>query len=284
MIGIFDSGHGGLTVLQVVAAQFPHLQLVYLGDHGHAPYGNKSAAEVLALTTAGVETLFQQGCQLVILACNTATAIAARTLQQDWLPASGWQAKGYKVLGIVAPTVEAATHTPWAVTTPQYPQKNNTDTMLIFGTVRTIESGVYPEEIRKRCPKITVIQQACPHLVAAIEGHAPEAEIELLVQDYTHAALKKCAVPPHSAILGCTHYPLVEHLFRAHLPASTRVLSQPTIVAHSLEDYLHRHPQFAQPINPKLPHIQYLTTGKPAEVTRSLAQFWQGDVIDFTHI
>ena len=144
------------------------------------------------------------------------------------------------MLGIVAPTVEAATQTPWAVTAPQYPQKYNTDVVAVFGTTRTITSHAYPEEIRKRCPKVTVVQQTCADLVGAIERGAPEAELDAMVAAQASTALlaQTAGAPPHRAILGCTHFPLVEPLFRRHLPPFTRLLSQPEVVADSLEDYL----------------------------------------------
>src|SRR5262245_61177294 len=172
MIGVFDSGIGGLTVLRVLSVRFPQLAFVYLGDHANVPYGNRPSGEVVELTRAGVEHLFERGARIVLLGCNTATAVAARTLQRDWLARSRW-VPGRNVLGIVAPTVEAATQTPWAVTTPQYPQKNNTDVIAVFGTLRTITSGVFPEEIGKRCPRVTVVQQVCAELVGAIEQRAP---------------------------------------------------------------------------------------------------------------
>ena len=166
MIGVFDSGLGGLTVLRALVARFAHLSFTYLGDHANVPYGNRPSEEVIELTRAGVETLFLRGARLVLLGCNTATAVAARHLQQAWLPGSGWT--GHNVLGIVAPTVEAATQTPWAVSSPQYPQKYNTDLVAVFGTTRTVTSGVYPEEIRKRCPKVHVVQQIAAHLAGAM--------------------------------------------------------------------------------------------------------------------
>ena len=165
MIGVFDSGLGGLTVLRALVARFPQVSFIYLGDRANVPYGNRTSAEVIDLTRRGVETLYSSGCKLVLLGCNTATAVAARHLQQVWLPASPW--RGHNVLGIVAPTVEAATQTPWAVSSPQYPQKYNTDLIAVFGTTRTITSDVYPEEIRKRCPKVTVVQQICAELAGA---------------------------------------------------------------------------------------------------------------------
>jgi glutamate racemase len=274
MIGVFDSGHGGLTVFRALIRRFPKLPFVYLGDHANVPYGDRPSDEIVALTRDGVEALFRRGCRLVLLGCNTATCVAARTLQQDWLSVSGWP--GRNILGIVAPTVEAATQTPWAVTTPQYPQKYNTDTVAVFGTTRTIASHAYPEEIRKRCPKVTVVQQTCPELAAAIELGMSEETLDVLVRQGVSALLAQTeGTPPHRAILGCTHYPLVEPLFRRHLPAFTRLLSQPEIVADSLEDYLQRHSRFVEGIaaGDAAPPL-LLTTGDPARVNAAARLFW----------
>jgi glutamate racemase len=275
MIGVFDSGHGGLTVFRVLAARFPRVRFIYLGDHANVPYGDRPSEEIVALTKRGVEALFQAGCRLVLLGCNTATCVAARTLQKDWLPVSGW--RGRNILGIVAPTVEAATQTPWAVTAPQYPQKYNSDLIAVFGTTRTIASHVYPEEIRKRCPKVTVVQQACAGLAGAIERAAPEADLDALVAAGVGSLMAAThGAPPHRAILGCTHFPLVEGLFRKHLPSFTRILPQPEVVADSLEDYLQRHPRYvgehegAQASEPLL-----LTTGDPALVEAGARIFWR---------
>ena len=272
MIGVFDSGLGGLTVLRALVDRFPDSSFLYLGDHAHVPYGDRSSAEVIDLTRASVEALFAEGCKLVLLGCNTATAVAARHLQQKWLPSSPW--RGHNVLGIVAPTVEAATQTPWAVSAPQYPQKYNTDVIGVFGTTRTITSGVYPEEIRKRCPRVTVIQQVCSRLAGAIEQEAREAELDRLVEEGVRGLLDQTdGMPPHRAILGCTHFPLVEHLFRRHLPPFTRILSQPEVVADSLEDYLARHPRYLDGNNGAA--LTLLTTAEnPAEISARARVFW----------
>ena len=274
MIGVFDSGHGGLTVFRALVERFVHLDFVYLGDHANAPYGNRPSDEVVDLTRAGVEMLYERGAKLVLLGCNTATCVAARTLQQDWLPKSTWT--GRNVLGIVAPTVEAATQTPWAAAAPQYPQKYNTDVIAVFGTTRTITSFVYPEEIRKRCPRATVVQQICADLVAAIETARPEAELDAIVKRGVEGLMAQTGnQPPHRAILGCTHFPLVEHLFRKHLPPFTRLLSQPEVVADSFEDYLARRPHYAGGGARQGPP-QLLTTGNPAQVTNVGRVFWAG--------
>lgn len=275
MIGVFDSGLGGLTVLRELVARFPHVSFTYLGDHANVPYGNRPSEEVIDLTRQGVEALFGRGAKLVLLGCNTATAVAARRLQQNWLPQSKWT--GHNVLGIVAPTVEAATQTPWAVTSPQYPQRYNTDLIGVFGTTRTITSNVYMEEIRKRCPKVTVIQQICANLAGAIEDEAPEAELDSLVREGVNGLLEQTGgAPPHRAILGCTHFPLVEHLFARHLPQFTRILSQPQVVADSLEDYLARRPHFvaAEPTS-TLRRVVLLTTGEADEASARAQVFWQ---------
>lgn len=282
MIGVFDSGHGGLTVFRALVRRFPHIAFVYLGDHRHVPYGNRPSDEIVALTRDGVDALFRRGCRLVLLGCNTATCVAARTLQKDWLPVSGWV--GHNILGIVAPTVEAATQTPWAVTAPQYPQKYNTDVVGVFGTTRTIASHAYPEEIRKRCPKVTVVQQTCPELAGAIERAAPEEELDAIVAQAVTALLAQTGgAPPHRAILGCTHYPLVEPLFRRHLPPFTRLLSQPDVVANSLEDYLHRHPRFLGETNSAARPPLLLTSGEPERVGRVARVFW-ADAPAFDHL
>ena len=278
MIGVFDSGHGGLTILRALAERFPSHRFVYLGDHVNAPYSDRASDEIVELTRVGVEILFRQGCRLVVLGCNTATCIAARALQCEWLPQSGWA--GRNVLGIVAPTVEAATQTPWACKTPQYPQKYNSDLIAVFGTTRTIASKVYPEEIRKRCPKVQVAEQACAELAGAIETKAPEVLLDRLVKAGVDGLLRRTQQhPPHRAILGCTHFPLVEHLFRRHLPPFTRILSQPIVVADSLEDYLGRHSEYVEDVpqhGRPARRLTLLTTGQPASVDAIAQIFWPG--------
>ncbi len=283
MIGVFDSGHGGLTVLKALVARFEGQAFRYVGDHLNAPYGNRPSDEVVDLTRAAVESLFRQGCRLVVIGCNTATCVAARTLQRDWLPSTPY-AGTHNILGIVAPTVEAATQTPWAVTTPQYPQKYNTDLIAIFGTTRTITSYAYPEEIRKRCPRVTVVQQICAELAGAIEAGADTYHLDRLVRQGVEGLMAQTGgQAPHRAILGCTHYPIVEMLFRRHLPVSTRILSQPEIVADSLEDYLTRHPRFRSADENGHRPLTLLTTGDPREVSEIASRFW-ADVPPFERL
>jgi glutamate racemase len=272
MIGVFDSGLGGLTVLRALVERFKSVDFVYLADHAHVPYGNKPSEDIVDYTRDCVEELFSRGVKLALLGCNTATAVALRRLQQQWLPTSKW-AGGHNVLGIVAPTVEGATQTPWAVTSPQYPQKNNTDTVAVFGTTRTIASGVYRDEILKRCPKVTVVQQICSELAGAIEHKRPEAELDALVRESVDDMLRSNGnMPPHRAILGCTHFPLVEHLFRQCLPPFTRILSQPEVVADSFEDYLARRPNYLN--GDEFGKLTLLTTGDPQDVSEKARVFW----------
>ena len=272
MIGVFDSGLGGLTVLRALVTRFPDVDFVYLADHAHVPYGNQRSENIVGYTRDCVEELFSRGAKLVLLGCNTATAVALRRLQQEWLPDSKW-AGSHNVLGIVAPTVEAATQTPWAVTSPQYPQKYNTDTIAVFGTTRTITAGVYPEEIHKRCPKVTVVQQICSELAGAIENKRPEAELDSLVREGVDAMIAgNDAMPPHRAILGCTHFPLVEHLFRRYLPPFSRILSQPEVVADSFEDYLTRRPNYLN--GDERGTLTLLTTGDSQSVSEKARVFW----------
>ncbi len=274
MIGVFDSGHGGLTVLKALRDQFPHLPFLYLGDHANAPYGNRLSEEVVTLTQQGVEALFQHGCKLVVLGCNTATSIACRSLQQTWLPNSQWQ--DHNVLGIIAPTVEVATQTPWGVTEPQYPQMHKEDVIGVFATQRTIDSGVFTEEIKKRCPQMQVVGQACAQLAGLIEAGAPEDALDKLVGDYVAALLAQLDGKfPHFAILGCTHYPLVEPLFARHLPPSCRVLSQPKIAAQALDHYLRRHVNYVEGCTAGSA-LKLMTTGDVELVEQRLVIDWPG--------
>jgi len=276
MIGLFDSGHGGLTIFKALTTRFPDLPFVYLGDHVNAPYGDRPSDEIVALTQTGVTALFERGCRLVVLACNTATSVACRKLQQEWLPHSKYRDRN--VLGIIAPTVEAATQTPWSVTSPQYPQMYNRDRIAVFGTTLTVATDVFAEEIAKRCPEAQVLQIACPELAGAIERGADEATLDGLVSTYTSRLLGMLnGEAPHQAILGCTHYPLVEHLFEAHLPSQTRILSQPEIVANSLEHYLARHGDYVSRIKTGEERSMLLTTDQPnIPVNASMTHFQCG--------
>ncbi|MEI6557206.1 MAG: aspartate/glutamate racemase family protein [Rhodospirillaceae bacterium] len=270
MIGVFDSGFGGLTIHDALIRRLPGLSFTYLGDHGNAPYGCRQPEEIFAFTRENVDRLFERGCRLVIIACNTASAVALHNLQQYWLK-EAWP--GRNILGIIVPTIEAATQVPWAITYPVYPQMYADHTVAVFATRRTVESGTYPVEINKRCPAVAVVQQACPELAGLIEAGAGPARLRSLIRGYVAALLSGMdGRLPESAILGCTHYPLVKELFQEALPSGVRLLCQPSAVANSLEHYLKRHPEYLVEM-PAQPVRRYLTTGDPDTVTALSAGF-----------
>jgi glutamate racemase len=249
MIGVFDSGFGGLTVHRALVDAMPERDFVYLGDNRNAPYGERPPIEVLNLTCEGIERLFRAGCTLVILACNTASVVALRWIQQQWLPARRRQDGVLRnVLGIVVPTIEAATGLRWdpdaaPASRSKRSRTRPSSTMAVFATRRTVETDCYPIEIRKRCPEITVVQQACPELAGAIEQGLPHSDVRALVEQYV-SQLRAKANTPDCAILGCTHYPLVKELFAAALPCGVPVIDQPQATARALKSYLARHPEY----------------------------------------
>jgi glutamate racemase len=276
VIGVFDSGYGGLTVLAALHARLPRQRFLYLGDNAHAPYGPRSAAEICALTQAGVAWLFQAGASVVILACNTATAAAIRPLQQNWLPAHYPERR---ILGVIAPMVEEIAQTPWHSTAGPDEARRPVQTVAVFATQATVESGFYPREIALRAPNIRVSQQACPELAGMIEAGAPEAALRETVARHVAALLQHLGKAPDKALLGCTHFPLVESLFRSALPAETEILSQPARVAAAMVAYLFRHPEmkdFArEPVEPRC-----FTTGD-AETVSALASRFYGRHLRF---
>jgi glutamate racemase len=267
MIGVFDSGHGGLTVLQALRDVLPGRGFVYFGDHGAAPYGNRSRDEIYDLTRTATETLFRLGCRLVVLACNTAASTSLRRLQQEWLPRTH---PDRRVLGVVVPMVEAVTGVPWMADT-QAPD-TVTRTVAIFATHQTVESNAFPVEIGKRAPGIRVVQQACPRLVDLIEAGAPRARMAAVVDhDVGQLLARMAGTAPDVVLLACTHYPLVYDLFAAALPPGVTILSQPVQVARSLAAYLERHPDLDPPA-PAVPP-RYLTSGNTALVSGLASRF-----------
>lgn len=259
-IGVFDSGLGGLTVLSALARALPRQDFVYLGDNANAPYGWKSPAEIYELTIAGVERLFREDCGLVILACNTASAVALHDLQVNWLnPAT------HRVLGVFVPVIEHLTRRDWGDNTP--PTHTGLRDVALFATPATVRSGAFPRELRFRARDVSVVPQACTGLVEAIE--AGELDRADAVASEHVAALLARLPAPQSAVLGCTHYPLVEAAFRRALPDTTTLVSQPDLIAASLGDYLRRQPRFAAGTG----EVRYLTTGAPDDVGARAAVF-----------
>jgi glutamate racemase len=260
MIGVFDSGLGGLTVLAAMRAKLPGQDFVYLGDNANAPYGRRDPRAIHDLTIQGVERLFAEGCRLVILACNTASAVALHDLQVDWLDPTR-----HRVLGVFVPVIEYLTRRDWGDDGP--PTHTGLRDVALFATPATVASGAFPRELKFRARDVTVEPQACDGLVEAIEaGDFDRARA--LAQGHVAALLTRLPAP-QSAVLGCTHYPLVEDAFRAALPATTTLVSQPALVADSLADYLRRHPRFAGGTGA----ARYLTTGDPEAVGARAAVF-----------
>ena len=260
MIGVFDSGLGGLTVLRAMRARLPEQDFVYLGDNAHAPYGRRDPREIHDLTIKGVERLFGLGCRLVILACNTASAVALHDLQAHWLDPTH-----HRVLGVFVPVIEHLTRRDWGDDGP--PTHTGLRDVALFATPATVDSGAFPRELKFRARDVIVEPQACEGLVEAIE--AGDFALAREVARAHVAALLARLPAPQSAVLGCTHYPLVEDAFRAALPAATTLVSQPALVADSLADYLRRHPRFAGGTGT----VRHVTTGDPAAVGARAAVF-----------
>ncbi len=281
MIGVFDSGSGGLSVLRALVEELPEQRFVYLGDHGNAPYGQRSADEIYGLTCAGVARLFGLGCSLVILACNTAAAVALRRLQQNWLPA---RFPEHRVLGVLVPVVESVTQVSWEVKTASPAARTRAARVGIFATPRTVESGAYPREIGLRAPAVEVFQQACPDLVRRIEaGATAETLADLVAAEVRALQARAEGGRLDQVILGCTHYPLVESAFRAALPPEVTILSQPRLVAESLADYLSRHPRHRAPKARGQTRIAAFSTAE-VKTIRDLGRRFFGETLAFCQI
>ncbi|GHF30013.1 glutamate racemase [Kordiimonas sediminis] len=263
MIGVFDSGSGGITILQALRSSMPDQDFLYLGDHANAPYGHRSNQQIVDLTIKGVDRLMAAGCTLVILACNTAAAVALRHIQQTWLPHTY---PNNRVLGVLVPMVEAVTGVPWhhIPHAAEDTAKQTGKSILLFATRKTIESRAYHDEVEKRAPGISLLDKPCPGLVDAIEGGAGASPIAGLIAGYVAEALTMCE-RPDAVILGCTHFPLAAQHFITNLPENTPVFSQPDIVAQSLKDYLERHKGLVIKGDGDM---TLLTTGDPASVNR----------------
>ena len=262
MIGVFDSGFGGLTVHRALVEALPGRDFVYLGDNRNAPYGARPPIDVLNLTCAALERLFAEGCTLAIVACNTASVVALRWIQQQWLPARLHDDRvARNVIGIVVPTIEAATAQ----------ETRPSTTIAVFATRRTVQTACYPIEISKRRPDIAVVQQACPDLAGSIERGAPRGEIRGLVEQYVAELLASIDTPPDSVILGCTHYPLVADLFAAALPDGVRIIHQPEATARALKLYLQRHPEYDAG---NAGRRMFLSTGFSAAALPLIERFW----------
>ena len=257
-VGVFDSGLGGLTVLDAAQKRLPDVEFVYLADSANAPYGVRTADNIYDLTTAAVQRLFDAGCDLVILACNTASAAALRRMQEGWVPTDK------RVLGVFVPMIEALTERQWGDNSP--PRQVAVEHVALFATPATVASRAFQRELAFRAIGVDVEAQACGGVVDAIED-GDMILADALVRSHVDALKRKMPLP-QAAILGCTHYPLMQEVFQDALGADVAVYSQAGLVGESLADYLDRHPD-----KMGTGSAAYLTTGDPSTVSRRATQF-----------
>ena len=266
-IGIFDSGYGGLTILEKIRAELPEYDYIYLGDNARTPYGTRSFDVVYKYTLECVIKLFEMGCQLVVLACNTASAKALRTIQQRDLPLLD---PNRRVLGVIRPTVEAVG------------EMTKTKHIGLLATLGTVQSNSYPLEIEKLHEDIVVTSEACPMWVPLIENneHMSKGADYFVWKNVKNLLDADRFID--TIMLGCTHYPLLEDKIKAYLPEGVTIVSQGEIVAKSLADYLQRHPEMANKCT-QGGSIRYLTT-ESIEKFASSASIFLNEEIQAEHV
>jgi len=261
-IGVFDSGYGGLTVFKSIIKELPAYNYIYLGDNARAPYGDHPYEIVYQYTLESVEWLFAQGCQLVILACNTASAKALRSIQQKVLPA---KYPHHRVLGVIRPTAEVIGN------------YTRSKSIGVMGTRGTVNSGSYPMEIGKFFPEVNVVQQSCPMLVPLIENNehltsgADHFVKKYLEELYLQAPALDCI------LLACTHYPLIIPKLQQFLPQNTQILSQGEIVATSLVKYLQNHPEIEQTLGQRS-STRFYTSGDSEVFNNRASLFFEKEI------
>ena len=258
-IGVFDSGYGGLTILEGIRNKLPQYDYIYLGDNARAPYGTRSFDVVYEFTWQAVKNLFNRGCNLVILACNTASARALRNIQQINLPK---EFPDRRVLGVIRPSVE------------KIGMLTQTKHVGILGTEGTIISQSYPIEIAKLYPEITVTGEACPMWVPLIENGEYDSDgADFFVKKNIESLLKKDA-NIDTVLLACTHYSIMMKKIRKYLPENISIVKQGDIVADSLCDYLLRHPEMND-VCTKNGHVEYFTTESPERFDKWAQMFFK---------
>lgn len=268
-IGVFDSGYGGLTVLREFVKVLPQYDYLYLGDNARSPYGTRSFETIYEYTLQCVKYLFDRGCPLVILACNTASAKALRSIQQRDLPAI---APHNRVLGVIRPTAEVLSG------------YSNTQHVGVLGTTGTVSSGSYLMEIGKQAPHLKVYQQDCPMWVPLVENGEHESEGADYFVKKNLDTLMQQSPEIDTVLLACTHYPLLMDKIKAHLPAEIQILNQGAIVARSLQDYLSRHPEMDLRCT-KSGKRAFLTTDSTAFFDKQARKFFGEEVFSqFVHI
>ncbi|MDP9048620.1 MAG: glutamate racemase [Bacteroidota bacterium] len=262
-IGIFDSGYGGLTVFRSITEKLPGYDYIYLGDTARAPYGNRSFQTIHQYTWECVQWLFKQGCPLIILACNTASAKALRAIQQQDLP----KLDSFKrVLGVIRPTAEVIGN---------YTKTNH---IGVLGTKGTVQSGSYVIEIAHFSPNIKVYQQACPLWVPLIEnGEYNKPGADYFVQKYLDQLLSQ-SPDIDTLLLGCTHYPLLIDKIKEYLPGHIKIVSQGEIVAESLTDYLQRHAEMDRMLSKNNTQKFFTTTDDTADFDHHSGMFFSSVV------
>ncbi len=263
-IGIFDSGFGGLTIFRRLAKELPKYDYIYLGDSARAPYGSRSQDLVFEFTRQAVDYLFKQDCELIILACNTASAEALKKIQQEWLPNNYPERR---VLGVIRPTAEEAIYPVKSRKAGAAKQQFNgveitkNNKIGVIGTEGTVSSGAYIREIKNQSAswrtKIEVFQQACPLLVPIIEaGGHNEGKLDLILKRYLKPLIDKKI---DTLILGCTHYPIIKNKIKKIVGKKIRIISQEEIIGPKLKDYLKRHPEIEKKLSKTNKKI-FLTT------------------------
>lgn len=266
-IGIFDSGYGGLTVLKEIISQLPQYDYIYLGDNARSPYGTRSFDSVYAYTLQCVQWLFKQDCPLIILACNTASAKALRTIQQHDLPQID---TSKRVLGVIRPTAEVIG------------KYTTTGNLGILATPGTVMSDSYPTEIKKFYPQAKVYQEACPMWVPLVENKEYQsAGADFFVKKNIDNLIAK---EPNidTILLACTHYPLLLEKIRQALPANKIIISQGEIVARSLQEYLKNHPEIETRCSKNGQH-QFFTTDSVEDFDNHASIFF-GKTVRSTHV
>ncbi len=266
-IGVFDSGYGGLTILKEIVQELPQYDYLYMGDNARAPYGPRSFATVYHYTLECVQWFFAQGCELVILACNTASAKALRTIQQKDLPGID---PAKRVLGVIRPTTEVIGH------------YSKTGKVGVLGTSGTVQSESYPIEIAKFFPQVEVYQEACPMWVPLIENNEYDTPgADYFVQQHLRHLLNQ-SEGIDTVLLACTHYPLLINKIRQFLPAGITVVSQGEIVAQSLKQYLEKHPDLARKCS-RNGQISFYTTDSTTDFDTHATRFF-GQAIASKHL
>ena len=256
-IGVFDSGYGGLTILDKIREVLPEYDYIYLGDNARAPYGTRSFEVVYEFTRQAVNKLFDMGCHLVILACNTASAKALRSIQMNDLPGID---PARRVLGVIRPTVECVG------------EISKNQHIGVLATAGTIKSESYPLEIHKLFPEIQVSGTACPMWVSLVENNESQDEgADYFIRKYIDQLLSK---DPQidTVILGCTHFPILLPKIRQYIPEHVSVIAQGEYVAESLKDYLKRHPEMDAKCT-KNGNCQFYTTEAEEKFSESASTF-----------